>query len=334
MNIYDISKKAGVSIATVSRVINGATNVSEKTRKKVLAIMEETDYTPNAFARGLTNNTIKTIGLMCADCSDHFLASAIAYLETGFRSYGYDCILCNTGYEPYTRAKYMKLLLAKKVDAIVLIGSSFIHSDEVNNQYLYDASQDVPIVVINGYIDSPNIYCTLCDDEDAIYGVTKKFIANGFKNSLFLYRANSPTGLNKLKGFKKAYNDAEITLNPKQFLMYDDNILNTKSKLLSYYENEFKFDSVVAGDDELAVSALKYAKTSGLSIPDKFAVSGYDNSTTGLCCEPELSTIDNKLEYICSNSVAGLMNILSGENMPHKTLVSGEFIQRGTTNFK
>ena len=77
MNIYDVSKKAGVSIATVSRVLNGNDKVSEKTRQKVLEVMEECSYTPNAFARGLGLNSMKTIGVMCADSSYPYQAKAI-----------------------------------------------------------------------------------------------------------------------------------------------------------------------------------------------------------------------------------------------------------------
>ena len=77
MNIYDVSKKAGVSIATVSRVLNGNANVSDKTKNKVLVAMKELDYTPNIFARGLGLDTMKTIGIMCSDSSDTYLANAV-----------------------------------------------------------------------------------------------------------------------------------------------------------------------------------------------------------------------------------------------------------------
>lgn len=97
MNIYDVSKKAGVSIATVSRVINGNSNVSEKTQRKVLAAIKELNYTPNVFARGLGLNTMKTIGIMCTDSSDIYLANAVYYLEQELRRNGYDSILCCTG---------------------------------------------------------------------------------------------------------------------------------------------------------------------------------------------------------------------------------------------
>ena len=85
MNIYDVSKKAGVSIATVSRVLNGNANVSDKTKNKVLVAMKELDYTPNIFARGLGLNTMKTIGIMCSDSSDTYLAKAVYYLEQELR---------------------------------------------------------------------------------------------------------------------------------------------------------------------------------------------------------------------------------------------------------
>ena len=81
MTIYDISEKAGVSIATVSRVLNGSSSVSEKTRRKVLDIIEQCGYTPNAFARGLGLNTMKTIGILCADSSDIHLAKAVYHIE-------------------------------------------------------------------------------------------------------------------------------------------------------------------------------------------------------------------------------------------------------------
>ena len=99
MTIYDISEKAGVSIATVSRVLNGSNNVSEKTKKKVLDVINQYEYTPNAFARGLGLNTMKTIGIMCADSSDPYLAKAIYYIEQKLRANGYDSILCCTGYQ-------------------------------------------------------------------------------------------------------------------------------------------------------------------------------------------------------------------------------------------
>ena len=96
MNIYDISKQAGVSIATVSRVLNGSDKVSPSTREKVLQVIEQNSYTPNAFARSLGLNSMHTVGILCADSSDVYLASAIYYLERELRQNSYASMLCCT----------------------------------------------------------------------------------------------------------------------------------------------------------------------------------------------------------------------------------------------
>ena len=93
LTIYDISKKAGVSIATVSRVLNGSDNVRPSTRKKVMDVIEKYDYTPNAFARGMGLHSIHTIGILCADSSDLFLAKAVYYLEQELQAIGRPAIV-------------------------------------------------------------------------------------------------------------------------------------------------------------------------------------------------------------------------------------------------
>ena len=120
MNIYDISQKAGVSIATVSRVLNGSEKVSEKTRKKVLAVMEENSYTPNAFARSLGLNSMHTVGILCSDSSDVYQAQAIYYLERELRKNSYASMLCCTGCELLEKQSYLNLLLSRNVGLRIL----------------------------------------------------------------------------------------------------------------------------------------------------------------------------------------------------------------------
>lgn len=331
MNIYDISKKAGVSIATVSRVMNGSANVSEKTRQKILDIMAENDYTPNAFARGLGLKTMKTIGFLCADSSDQFFSRAVYYLERALRSNGYDAILSCTGMELDTRKKYLKMLLAKKVDAVILVGSSFIEDNYEKNQYIFDAAAEVPVIILNGYLDAPNVYCVLCDDTRIVQQAATVFLEQGHKDILFLYRSDSYSGKRKLAGFKKAYARLGISLDPRQILLFNGSISDVKQKLLELSENGLSFDTVITSDDDLAIGALKYAKEKKLAVPSEFSVLGYNNSQLSICCEPELSTIDNQLEFCCSHAVTALMGVLDGKDAPGKTVLSARIIQRGTT---
>lgn len=105
MNIYDISEKSGVSIATVSRVLNDSPHVSQKTKERVLSVIEACGYVPNAFARGLGLNTMKTVGLLCPNAADPYLSQALTYLERAFRSHSYDCLFSCTGSDLAERAQ-------------------------------------------------------------------------------------------------------------------------------------------------------------------------------------------------------------------------------------
>ncbi len=331
MNIYDISQKAGVSIATVSRVLNNNKNVSEKTRKKVLAIIEEEDYQPNAFARGLMLNTMRTVGLLCADSSDPYLASAIAFLEQGLRENQYDSLLCCTGYDLEQKEKYLNILLSKHVDALILIGSNFIEQDDKKNEYLYRAATQVPLFFINGFLKADNVYCSLCDDVEATYHATSRLVQSGCKNPLFLYRSDTYSGLKKKEGFEKALEKNEISYSNKQIWKTHSSIKKVQEELSDLYK-KVKFDAVVASDDELAVGALKFAKSQNLSVPEDLSIVGYNNSVLSICSEPEITSIDNRLEYICNTAVSLLMNIVEEKNVPDKTVVSADIIVRGTTN--
>ena len=173
MNIYDISKQAGVSIATVSRVLNGSDKVSPSTREKVLQVIEQNSYTPNAFARSLGLNSMHTVGILCADSSDVYLASAIYYLERELRQNSYASMLCCTGYHLEEKKKYLQLLLSRNVDALFFAGSNFVEDTEKNNAYLFEAAGKVPVFILNGYLAGDRIYSVLCDDRLAVNEMTE-----------------------------------------------------------------------------------------------------------------------------------------------------------------
>ena len=336
MTIYDISEKAGVSIATVSRVLNGSSNVSEKTRKKVLDVIHQYEYTPNAFARGLGLNTMNTIGIMCADSSDLYLAKAVYYIEQLLRSNGYDSLLCCTGYELATKEKSMNLLISKKVDSIILVGSNFIYEKEEDNKYISDAATEVPIMLLNAAYDAPNVYSIVSDDHTSIYEATRSMIASGIKDILYFYNSTSYSGKRKLAGYRAAMEEAGLLKNGSlmQFYAGSHEDVHAMSAHLTKVKNKgLSFNGVIAADDNLALGAVKYALASELSIPDEFSVIGYNNSLLTSCCNPELTSIDNKLETLCQHLITTLMGLLAGNEMPKQTVFSGEIIKRGTTRF-
>lgn len=336
MTIYDISEKAGVSIATVSRVLNGNTNVKPKTKKRVMDVIEEYGYTPNAFARGLGLNTMNTIGILCADSSDLYLAKAVYFIEQYLRENGYNSILCCTGYDLESKKASLDLLLSKRVDSVIMVGSNFISSQSDDNKYIRDASEQVPIMLLNADFDYPNIYCTLCDDYKAMHEATQVLLNSGFDKVLYLYNSQSYSGLKKLSGYQSAMLQDNLEFKREYMQFYNgerENIDAIADFLTELADNGLSFNAVVASDDILAMGAMKYSKRKNLSVPDEFAIIGYNNSLLTSCCEPPLTSVDNRLQTLCNQLVKTLMGVLSGNEMPQKVIFSGELIKRGTTNF-
>ena len=331
LNIYDVSNKAGVSIATVSRVMNGNPNVSDATRKKVLTVMQGLGYTPNIFARGLGLNTMQTIGIMCTDSSDMYLANAVYYTEHELRSHGYDSILCCTGDNLENKKQSLNLLLSKRVDALILVGSKFLEAKHKDNAYIFSAAEKVPIMLINGYLEGENIYCTICDDYRAVYQITHALLSSGRKKLLYLYTSNSYSGLQKKNGFLSALRDYHI-LPDEQFLQIcPKGIYEAKEIVASLYQQGYTFDGVVTSDDFLAVGALKYALEHHILVPKELSIVGYNNSILATCAEPELTSIDTKVEALCVNTVNSLMRIFEGNDVPACTTISANIIYRMTT---
>ncbi len=334
MTIYDISEKAGVSIATVSRVLNGSNNVSEKTKRKVLDVINQYEYTPNAFARGLGLNTMKTIGLLCADSSDLYMAKSIYYLEQLLRSNGYDSILCCSGYDLDNMKKSMNLLITKKVDGIILIGSTYICEKEEDNKYILDAATQVPVMLLNAALDAPNVYSILSDDFSSMHDATMHMIESGIKDILYFYNSTSYSGKKKLAGYRSAMESKGLLKsgNLLQFFQGShEDIPAMADHLAKLAQKGISFHGVVAANDTLALGAVKYAREAGLKMPDDLSIIGYNNSMLTNTCEPELTSIDNKLETLCQHLITTLMGVLNGNEMPKKTIFSGELIKRGTT---
>lgn len=335
MTIYDISQRAGVSIATVSRVLNGSPNVKPKTQKKVLDVIEQCGYTPNVFARGLGLNSMNTIGILCADSSDLYLAKAVYYIEQNLRANGYNSILCCTGYLLENKKASLNLILSQKVDSVIMVGSNFIESNQEDNDYIKEAAAQVPLMLLNADFDCPNVYCTLCDDYKSMQEATSALLSQGISDILYLYNSKSYSGMKKLSGYQAAYLQKDIPLNKSYQQFYDgdyediDGICQFLNKLK---EEGLTFHAVVASEDTLAVGAMKYARSNHLSIPSDFSIIGYNNSLLTYCCDPELTSVDNRLEQLCQQLVKTQMGILTGTEMPQKTIFSGELIKRGTTS--
>ncbi len=333
MNIYDVSEKAGVSIATVSRVLNGSSRVSPKTREKVLAGMEQCGYVPNAFARGLGLNSMKTIGLLCPHAADPYLSQALSYLERAFGSHNYDCLLSCTERGLEARRKGVALLQSKHVDGMVLLGSTFTSASDKDNAYLAAAAAHMPLVLLNASYACENVYCVLCDDQRATMEAAQYLLDMGRKNILYLYHNGNDSGQRKLAGFREGLANRGVAVDERYIRFFGDDkmfVPEVRDYLLET-AREISFDAVLTSEDTLSVGAAKYARVVKRSVPKSLSIIGYNNSSFCLCCEPELTSVDNKLEAICNHCVTTMLGVLEGREMPQKTIFTAELVRRGST---
>ncbi len=333
MNIYDIAKLAGVSIATVSRVVNGSDKVSDRTRQRVLAIIEKEGYTPNVFAQGLGLHTMHTIGILVPDIADPYMSCAVSYVEDQLQIYGYDCILSCSGFEQAQKESHIQMLLSKHIDALILIGSTYSgHGrDAAETDYIRSAALQVPVFLINGAVNGDNIYCSVSCDRQAVYEAVSALLRKGRRRILFLTDSRSYSAAEKRAGYEEALVQAGLSPDPSLFRMVPDDIHKVRDLLLTEVSS---FDAVMATDDVMAVGALKYAAARHLRVPEDLAVIGYNNSTLAACCEPELTSIDNRSRRLCQDTVDHLIAVLSGSReVPGSIAVSCQLIARNTTNF-
>ena len=293
--------------------------------------MEENHYTPNVFARGLGLNSMKSVGLVCPDVSDNYMAKAVAYLEKNLRGYGYDCILYCSGYDEEDKRQAVELILKKRIDALVLIGSNYADNRDENTSYIKEVAQQIPVFMINGFVEGENIYCTLADDYQAVYDATEELIFSGKRRILFLSNSESFSAMQKRKGYEDAHRNHGVPILEELKLYTENSIHGTRNQLLLC--RDLVFDSVIATEDGLAIGALKYAKARGISVPGELSVVGYNNSELSISCEPELTTVDARGEILCKSAIDSMMALLSGEKIRQKTIIKCHLIKRHTTDF-
>jgi LacI family transcriptional regulator/LacI family asc operon transcriptional repressor len=325
MNIYDIAKKAGVSVATVSRVLNDSPRVSQKSKEKVQRIMDEEGYVPNIFARGLSLNSVKSIGILCPVISDINHAAAVAHIERLLRTNGFDTLLASTGSYEDDKSKYLDFLLAKRVDAILCIGSG---SGETAEKASFErAASQVPVVVVNGMVKTKNVYCALCDEEGAVQGLVEELLRKGYQSIAYFYDTETYSGRQKLSGYRRGLAEAGLGSDQRIELKIDTEINGIDASFRetnALLDSGKSFSALIAADDIIAVGAQKALKKRDILIP----IIGFNNSRFAQCADPEISSIDTMIENVCTIAVQQLMDVLQGRQAPERVLISASLVQR------
>lgn len=324
MNIKEIAALCNVSTTTISRVINNDPRVTQKTRSHVKSIMQKYNYTPNAFARGLGLNSMRMIGILCTNIDDPYYAKAISLIEAEIKKHSYNSILKSTGNKLEDKIKHLDLLLKNRVDAIILIGSAFRENTE--NDHLRTAAKQAPIIIINGLVEIPGVYCVLCDEKEAIIENVRLLAKQNKHNIMYVYDVLTYSGLQKLSGYRKGLElcgiEKEISVSIKIGANINE-IRNTITDALKLFPET---DAIMASEDFLAIGAQKAMAELGKNLP----LIGFDNSRYAQCATPSLTSVDNMLDSICPIAVQLLIDLLNGKKVPRKIIMPTELIERET----
>lgn len=327
MNIYDIAKKADVSIATVSRVLNGSPKVSQKTRNVVMSVINHNNYVPSAIAQNLSmQNSFKNIGIVCYDLEDIYYTKAVSLIEQPLRKQGYNIILTSTGSDLQEKIKSMELLVAKQVDAIILIGSVFVNESQ-QSDYMQNIAAVLPVLIINGKLKHEQIYSFYCDDRHAVYRAANALMRT-CRNLIYLYDAETYSGNAKIAGFEKAI--AENTDCKGTVVRCNGNAADTRALFIDLYGKDRSIDGIITANDVIAAGVLGAATQLNITVPDSLKVIGYNNSMISECTYPRLTSIDNKIESICSAAVDTLIRLFHNEKCENLLKVDADICYRET----
>jgi LacI family transcriptional regulator len=318
ITIYDVAREANVSMATVSRVVNGNPNVKPVTRKKVLEVIERLGYRPNAVARGLASKKTTTVGVIIPDISNIFFAELARGIEDIATMYKYNIILSNSDQNQDKELHLLNTMLGKQVDGLVFMGGN------ITAEHVEEFSKSpVPIVLAGSIEETEQIPSVNIDYEQAVYDSVKEFIEKGHKNIAFVVGPlHEPKNAEKkLKGYKNALQDAGISYNEELVVEGDytyDSGLEAFDKLL---EAAQKPTAILVGSDEMALGVVHGAEDKGYNIPEDYEVITSDNTRLSLMVRPQLTTIVQPLYDLGAVAMRLLTKLMNKEEVEEQIVV-------------
>lgn len=318
VTIYDVAREANVSMATVSRVVNGNPNVKPSTRKKVLEVIERLEYRPNAVARGLASKKTTTVGVIIPDISNNIYAETARGIEDIATMYNYNIILANSDQNEEKELSLLDTMLSKQVDGIVMM------CDMVTPK-LHQLLEHFPVpIVLAGSVDDSNLIPSVnIDYFEATYEAVHKLIQNGHKRIAFVSGPISYT-INanyKLEAYKKALQDAGIEIDEQLILPEDgsyDSGLEAWNELSALDNPPTAF---FAGTDELAIGIIHGAQDNGKNVPEDVEVISSENSKLARMVRPQLTSIVLPLYDIGAVSMRLLTKIMNKEKIDDQQVV-------------
>lgn len=309
VTIKDVAREAGVSVATVSRVLNGSCNVSEDSAKRVNETIERLNYSPNFLGRNLRKCETNVI-LCIMPTSEHSLYSKIVM---GMQSYaskvGYDIITAVSSGHSATETRQMNMLFNKTVDGAVLLGTNF-SAEELNA-----LAENYNIALCCEGVTGANVLTVSVDDEQGSYDAVMTLIRKGHRRIGFIgTNSDAVSSTARENGYKHALKDAGIGLD-EQLIYKDSYDYECGAAAFDYfYSLDNKPTAIFAVSDLLAISAIHKASVSGVTVGKELAVMGFDNISMCEMMLPTVSTVEQPCAKMGQMVVAKLIENMNSSS--------------------
>ncbi|EAE5837645.1 LacI family transcriptional regulator, partial [Listeria monocytogenes] len=307
-SIKDIAKLSGVSVATVSRVINDNGRFSEETREKVLAVIKETNYQMNFSAKSLRMNKSFSVGILVPDISNYFFSSVVQQIEAILFDQGYSTIICNTGRNLDKEMAYLNMLESKMVDGLIVISGA----DEFGFKYT-NAENGIPYVCIDRQPkDKKDTIFISSNHYQGAFEATEALIHAGVKSPvIFMHSRQSSSAKERLKGFQDALKKNNIRYDPDVSKFTVDLQIHDYQKSIITFVNEVTtMDGIFAINDNIALELLNLLPTIGKKIPNDIKVIGFDDTPQCNYTVPKLSSVKQNIPKIAQITVDNLITII------------------------
>jgi len=324
-----VAEKAGVSTTTVSHVINNTRVVSEDARERVLSVIQELRYIPSAVARSLKNDRTHTIGMMIPNNSNPYFAELIQGIEDASFELGYNIILCNSYDDPKKQAAYIRVLMEKRIDGLILVSSG---SDEDLSMLL--ANEVIPKVLVDREVTGVAADLIEADHVQGAYEATRYLISLGHKRIACVAGPDTllPSG-GRVAGYQRALKEAGITV-CDDFIVHSDFTseggFNAFQKLLTL---DSKPTAIFASNDLMAIGGICAANQAGVKIPQDLSVIGYDDIALASFSTPPLTTIAQPKYQIGQLTAKTLVERISNpDSQVRRTMLTPELVIRQSTS--
>ncbi|MCQ6559165.1 LacI family transcriptional regulator [Paenibacillus mendelii] len=327
--IYDIARKAGVSIATVSQVINGKGKISDKRRQEIYRIIEELNYRPSVIASALTGKKTFTLGLLIPDISNPFFAElARAVEDCGSRS-RYSLVICSTDNKDDKVSGYLQLLQQKSVDGII-IGTG-LEDIGILKPLL---NKSIPVVMIAREMPGVQLPTVIVDDYAGGKQAAEHLLElHHQRMAIITEQPKVSSSRERLRGYSDAILSRGFELPDEMVKKTGENLLKDgKSRALELLTDSNPPSAIFCCNDMIAIGTLQAAKELGIRVPEQLSIIGFDNTILAAVTEPALTTLSQPTEMMGSMAVEILIRLSEGESAAlERTVLKPDLVIRSST---